>query len=246
MGVTGPSFRLDPGWLFVAAGLTLCVAGVLIPAQQSLDDLGGQMRRLEHLHATGRDGVAAHERFLDRLRQRDPAVFRRLAAAQLNLVPAGDTPLLVAISGRATVTDWIGRSVMAGTIPATATVRTWLTRLTDGTRRLWLLGFGVLVVFVGLLVDGRPPNAPGNVEWTDDASDEDEEADGDWGAPGEEKADEDEDDEDGDDDFDDEDEEYEADDEEEDADWDEEEDDDDDDDAEEEEEEEEEKPEAAE
>ena len=167
---------MDPGWLFVAAGLTLCVAGVLIPAQQSLADLTGQLTRIEHLQAVGRDGIEAHEKFLDRLRQRDPAVFRRLAAAHLNLMPAGDTLLLVANSSRATVTDWIGRSVASGTVTAAPPARTWLTRLTAGTRRLWVLGFGVLVVFVGLLVDGRPSAMTGEVEWSDDGSDED----GDW------------------------------------------------------------------
>ena len=164
-------------WLFVAAGLTLCVAGVLIPAQRSLHDLGGQLARIEHLHALGREGIEAHERFLDRLRQRDPSLIRRLAAAQLNLMPAGDTPLLVANSSRATVTDWIGRSVPPGTIRVAPPARTWLIRLTEGTCRLWVLGFGVLIVFVGLLVDGRSPAATANVEWSDDASDEDDDRD---------------------------------------------------------------------
>jgi len=195
MGVTGLSCRLDPGWLFVAAGLTLCVAGVLIPAQRGLHDLRGQLARIEHLHAVGRDGIEAHEQFLDRLRQRDPSVIRRLAAAQLNLMPAGDTPLLVANSSQATVTDWIRRSVTPGTVTAAAPARTWLTRFTEGTRRLWVLGFGVLVVFVGLLVDGRPPAVTADVEWSDDASDEDD----DWVAQSEE-ADEDEDDQEQDDD----------------------------------------------
>ena len=195
MGAIGSPFRLDPGWLFVAAGLTLCVAGVLIPAQRSLHDLAGQLTRIEHLHAVGRDGIEAHEKFLDRLRHRDPSVFRRLAAAQLNLMPAGDTALLVASSHRATVTDWIGRSVVPGTITTAPPPRTWLTRLTEGTRRLWVLGCGVLIVFVGLLVDGRPSPMTADVEWSDDDSDDD----GDWEAKGDEDDGEDEDDEDDDD-----------------------------------------------
>ena len=128
----------------------------MIPAQRNLHDLGGQLTRIEHLHAVGRDGIEAHKKFLDRLRQRDPSVFRRLAAAQLNLMPAGDTPLLVANSRQATVTDWIGRSVAPGTTPAVLPARTWLTRLTDGTRRLWLLGFGVLIVFGAPLMPVPP------------------------------------------------------------------------------------------
>ncbi len=220
MGAVGSSYRLDPGWLLVAAGLTLCVAGVLIPAQRSLHDLGGQLTRIEHLHAVGRDGIEAHKKFLDRLRQRDPSVFRRLAAAQLNLMPAGDTPLLVANSRHATVTDWIGRSVAPGTTTAAPPARTWLTSLTEGTRRLWVLGFGVLIVFIGLLVDGRPPAATANVEWSDHGSDEDGDKEGEWDANSDADEDEDEDEgedegedeDDGEEEFDDEDEEFEEDD----------------------------------
>ncbi len=220
MGAIGSSFRLDPGWLFVAAGLTLCVAGVLIPAQRSLHDLSGQLTRIEHLHALGRDGIEAHQTFLERLRQRDPSVFRRLAAAQLNLMPAGDTALLVATSSRATVTDWIGRSVAPGPVAAATPARSWLTSLTEGTRRLWVLGFGVLLVFVGLLVDGRPQTMAADVEWTDDDSDDT----GDWDPKAAEGDEQDE-------------EEKEEEGEEDEAEWDEEEDDDEDDDEEEEEEE---------
>jgi hypothetical protein len=192
MGASGSSRRIDPGWLFVAAGLTLCVVGVLIPAQQSLGEL----------HARGQDGIEAHERFLERLGDRDPAVIRRLAAAQLNLTPAGDTPVLVASSRRSTVMDWIGRSVVRASVTAAPATRSWLTALTDGTRRLWVLGVGVVLVFVGLLVDGRTvvnaapvkrpvpsiprwqpedadePDVTDEVEWSENADEEQE--DGAW------------------------------------------------------------------
>lgn len=175
MGASGASFRLDPGWLFVTAGLTLCAAGVLVPAQQRLDELRGQLARIENAHVCGREGIEAHERFLDRLRQRDPAVIRRLAAAQLNLMPAGETPVLVASSAQSTVADWIGGSVDPEPLQAAAPPRTWLALLTQGTRRLWVLGAGILLVFVGLIVDGRGVAA--DVEWSDNGHDEDEDED---------------------------------------------------------------------
>ncbi len=175
MGAPALSLRVDPGWLFITAGLTLCVAGVLIPAQRSLHNLRGQLTRIEHLHTQGQDGIEAHEQFLDRLRHRDPSVIRRLAAAQLNLMPAGDTPVLVANSRQATVMEWIGRSVEPATVTAAPPASSWLTRLTGDTRRLWVIGFGVLLVFVGLLVDGREdqPGVITDVDWSDDTNEED-------------------------------------------------------------------------
>ncbi|MEE8238118.1 MAG: hypothetical protein V3S67_07375, partial [Gammaproteobacteria bacterium] len=183
MGAPALSLRVDPGWLFITAGLTLCVAGVLIPAQRSLHSLRGQLTRIEHLHTQGQDGIEAHEQFLDRLRHRDPSVIRRLAAAQLNLMPAGDTPVLVANSRQATVMEWIGRSVAPATVTAAPPASSWLTRLTGDTRRLWVIGFGVLLVFVGLLVDGREdqPGVITDVDWSDDTNEEVEGWDGNTG-----------------------------------------------------------------
>lgn len=194
-------FRLDPGWLFVTAGLVLCAAGILIPAQQSVEDLHAQLARLEQQHTLNRDRLQAHQTFLERLRHRDPSLMRRLAAAQLNLVRAGTTPVLIASTRQATVTDWIVHSVEVARAPAPRLSegrprRSWLSSLTAGSGRLWVIGAGVLVVFVGLLIDGRPagegrtrdpaavprrsrPKRPGvksGVEWSGNgAEDEDDE-----------------------------------------------------------------------
>jgi len=186
--------------MFVAAGLTLCVAGVLVPAQRSLHGLHGPLTRIEHQRGLGQDRIEAYERFLDRLRHRDPSLIRRLAAAELNLVPAGATPVLLSSTQRATIHDWIRRSAKVTTASAGTFTGSWLTWLTDGSRRLWVFGFGVLVVFVGLLVDGRqtlarrPCPRPGHsiprwrpdqfvgaadVEWSDDGRDEDDDDDDD-------------------------------------------------------------------
>ena len=37
--------RIDPGWLFVIAGLAICVAAVLVPAQRDLHELRWEMLR---------------------------------------------------------------------------------------------------------------------------------------------------------------------------------------------------------
>ena len=142
-------------------------------------------------------------------------------AAQLNLVPSGTTPLLIASTRQATVTDWIGHSVAATgaaapRVPSSHPRRSWLTTLTAGSGRLWVIATGVLVIFVGLLVDGRPavvaragnpaaspprwrpqrPSATSEVEWSGNGQEEEEEEEEDP----DEEVDEDEDDEDEEDD----------------------------------------------
>ncbi len=148
-----PKIRLDTGWLYVIAGLALCAAGILVPARRDLENLRRQRDRLTDERAIGEQRRDAYETFLQLLADDDPALLRRLAAAQLNLVPADDTLVLVAASRTATVTDWIDGNVRAQRREPKAPPDTLLDRLVGGPRRLWVLAGGVLVVFVGLLLD---------------------------------------------------------------------------------------------
>ncbi len=151
MPVRRERWCLDPGWLFVVAGLALCASVMLIPAQLDVEALRAQRSELVRQHQAASAQVRAHESFLVELRRADPSVIRRLAAAQLNLLPAGATPVLVASSREAPVGDWI-----AANVPVTPARRglppdTWLTRLTGERFRLWVLAGGLLAVFMGLL-----------------------------------------------------------------------------------------------
>lgn len=124
---------------------------MLIPAQLDVEALRAQRSELVRQHQAAAAQVRAHEAFLEELRRADPAVIRRLAAAQLNLLPAGATPVLVASSREEPVGDWI-----AETVPVTPARRvlppdTLLTRLTGERFRLWVLAGGLLAVFMGLL-----------------------------------------------------------------------------------------------
>jgi hypothetical protein len=162
------TIRLDCGWLYVLAGLALCAAGVLVPARRDLEDLRRQRDRLADEREIGQERAEAYETFLQLLADDDPALVRRLAAAQLNLVPADETPVLVAASRTATVTDWIDRNVRAQRVEPQPPPDTLLARLVGGPRRMWVIAGGVLVVFVGLLLDdvrapaghGSPPALP--------------------------------------------------------------------------------------
>ena len=107
MRATGPLFQFDPGWLFIGAGLAVCAAGVLLPAQADLRALEGQLAHLQAEEARAYQRLAAHSDFIDQVDRNDPAMIKRLAAAQLNLVPQGDTPLLLASHEVSPVTGWI-------------------------------------------------------------------------------------------------------------------------------------------
>ncbi len=141
------------GWLYVAAGLAICAAGVLISAQEDLAALRSQRDRLAEEIASGEAGLAAHRGFLDHLARRDPSLIRRLAASHLNMMPSGDRAMLLASSRETTIDQWIDESVVEGHRRAERYRPSVLRRLATGPHRIWLLGAGVLCVFVGLIID---------------------------------------------------------------------------------------------
>lgn len=152
MRAPGPTRLPDPGWLFVAAGLALCASAVLVPARQELAGLRAQVAKLAALEEHAEARLAARREFLRQLDERDPALLRRLAAAQLNLMPAGATPVLAASSRRADVETWIDATVPPPDLAADEPSPSLLCRITSGRGRPWVLGAACLSVFCGLMV----------------------------------------------------------------------------------------------
>jgi hypothetical protein len=154
--LTRPLFRFDPGWLFILAGLVTCAAGVLLPAQTDLDSLQRQLEQLRAQELLAYDRLKAHARFLDQVDRSDPAIVKRLAAAQLNLVPSGDKPLVVARSDASQLTDWIESTLDKDLRPPKLQTVSTLSRWANGPYRLWLFGGGIMSVFVGLMLSPAP------------------------------------------------------------------------------------------
>lgn len=156
MRTTQPLFRFDPGWLFITAGLVLCVAGVLLPAQRDLFALNQQLEDLRRQEQHLNERLHSHAKFLSAFEADHPVLTKRLAAVQLNLAPAGDTPVLLASGRTGAVADWIE----AKAPPPPASQAKWpdsiLSRLATGPYRLWLIGGSVLCVFMGLLTTSMP------------------------------------------------------------------------------------------
>ncbi len=152
MRATRPLFRFDPGWLFIIAGLAVCAAGVLLPAQADLRALEEQLAVLQGEEARAYQRLAAHADFIDQVDRGDPGIIKRLAAAQLNLVPEGDKPVLLAGGDTSPVTEWIDATVDLNLRPPPIEPVSTLSRWANGTSRLWMFGGGIMSVFIGLLI----------------------------------------------------------------------------------------------
>lgn len=150
---TAPLFRFDPGWLFVFAGVVACTAGVLLPAQSDLHTLRSRLDQLNSEEVRAYELLKAHATFLANLDAEDPVLLRRLAASQLNLMPEGQTPVLLASSVSSPITDWIDATVEKVSLPRQMGTASRLSQLAAGPHRLWLFFAGVMCVFVGLLID---------------------------------------------------------------------------------------------
>jgi hypothetical protein len=144
--------HVDSGWLFVVAGLAMCAATILIPAQSGLYQLRRQLAELRDEEALLAARLRAHAAFLDDLQEAEPALVRRLAAAQLNLVPEGERPVLMVRSTSASVDDWIESTVRERPVDRSVRPASALSRLTEGQYRLWVLGGSIFCVFIGLLL----------------------------------------------------------------------------------------------
>ncbi|MGA1266806.1 MAG: hypothetical protein ACO32J_06465 [Phycisphaerales bacterium] len=149
---TAPLFRPDAGWLFTLAGLAILVAAALLPAERDLHDLRQQLARIEWRESANLQRMRAYERFRRDLSAGDPSLLRRLAASQLNLMPEGQSPLLMATSIAHTVADWVEASVAVDPFEPQPLPDTLLGRLAAGQGRLWLMAGGAMSVFVGLVM----------------------------------------------------------------------------------------------
>lgn len=150
---TKPLFRFDAGWLYVVAGLAICAGAILVPVRQDLRELQGQLEDIRTKEYLLTQQLQTSSFLLDQIDARDEALIRRLAASQLNLVPAERRPLLRSINHSQSVIDWMNATIRYETISRAEPPASLLDRLTTGGGRLWMFGLGVLCVFMGLLLD---------------------------------------------------------------------------------------------
>jgi hypothetical protein len=146
-----PTVLFDPGWLFVVAGLVLVASSALVPATYDLWIMRTQLRHLEAEAQENDRRMAAYSSFIHDLDRADPQLVRRLAAAQLNLVPRGERAILVAGTARRNPVDWVDATVTPVVAKVVPFPDSLLSRLTLGRKSLWIAGAGAMCIFLGLL-----------------------------------------------------------------------------------------------
>lgn len=154
---------LDPGWLFLIAGIMLLGSMVIIPAQ---DDL----RHAQWLRDRAKAVLDHRTQRLDRYREylaavdaQEPSVVLSLAASQLNQIPSDRAPLPEPESTHAKSSKNGSAMVFPALEPpppvlpaeppkVDSTLARWAT---GGESRLWMIAAGALCLLLGLLPASR-------------------------------------------------------------------------------------------
>ncbi len=145
-----PAAARAAGWAFLAAGLVLVSAAMLVPAWRELDDVRRDHSRLSAQVELEARRLATTVQVRDSVQRRDPELTRRLIAWQLNHVPAGDTAYAREVHAEG-VLGWIDHRVEPMPPMAASPPTSRLEGLVTGQARLWVLGGGSILVFVGLV-----------------------------------------------------------------------------------------------
>jgi hypothetical protein len=161
-GFRAPVEMIDPGWLFLLAGLAIVACSVLIPAIDELGDVRFQRDRAMKLEAHRVVRLENHERYLAALEREEPALVTSLAATQLNQIPAGRGLVLEPATIFSDPAGSIAASPLAGleppalVLPEREKTDSYLQRLTtSNTTRPWVMAGGILCVLIGLLPASR-------------------------------------------------------------------------------------------
>ena len=148
---------LDPGWPWLLAGALLLVSAGVIPSEQHLAREQQAVLELEAERDRLRRISETYARFLTEIGRGDETVVRRLAAAQLGIIPEGHEPIAILSGVSDPPTRWIERAALSVEEPTTPTLEpgngnSLLLTLLTGTGQLWIFGAALLLIFIGLLL----------------------------------------------------------------------------------------------
>ncbi|MDG1977025.1 MAG: hypothetical protein P8I44_00500 [Phycisphaerales bacterium] len=153
-----PLFRLDPGWLFVAAGLAMLVAVVLVPQQQARREAELGLAPLQFAKDRLLERHARYDLAIFQLDEQEPAVMDRLVRSKLHLRPLdadrGDGTIYISSAIDQPVPDWIDRHLQADAPMPRAPRTTALATLVGSGIRLWVIGAATFSIFIGLVLGG--------------------------------------------------------------------------------------------
>lgn len=152
-----PSPLIDPGWLFMVAGLGVLSATVLIPAKDDLDQARWLRDRGLLIERERTDRLALYREYTDAVKSESPSLVMSLAASQLHQIPADRKPIpgmTPAADAPASVFPALEPEppVLTDRRKPDSTLFRWTT---NERTRMWLIAGGSLMVLVGLLPPGR-------------------------------------------------------------------------------------------
>jgi hypothetical protein len=101
---------IDPGWLFIIAGMGLIGSSLLIPAVDSLAEARHLRDRALTIEQHRLDRIIRHEEFLEGLHVKDPTLALSLAASQLNQIPSDRNPMPITASEAKSTDEPLGLS----------------------------------------------------------------------------------------------------------------------------------------
>lgn len=152
-----PIAYLDPGWLYLLAGIVLLAATVLIPAMDELAEVRVERDRVLALEKHRADRLSRYEDYLGALDREEPSLVMALAASQLNQIPQSQSLILepadvFAGGGSASASVFSGLEPPPLKLPEGRKVDSILERWATGERsRTWLIAAGAVCLLMGLL-----------------------------------------------------------------------------------------------
>lgn len=152
-----PLALIEPGWLFLIAGLGLLAATLLIPAFDDLHEVRWQRDRALAVEAHRVQRLERYGEYLGALEREEPALILSLAASQLNQIPAGRAAILDApLDASSNASVFAGLEPAPARLPERRRVGSLLERLATGERtRPWLFAVAGVCLLVGVLPRAR-------------------------------------------------------------------------------------------
>lgn len=148
---------LDPGWLFLIAGLGVLGATLLVPAADDLDEARWKRDQALAVETHRSQRLANYHSYLKAVEEGQKPLVMALAASQLNQIPADRSP----IPGL-TETKHADASVFGALEPEPLVLKDrpqaaslLHTLCTDPKLRLWTLAVGAITLMLGLLPASR-------------------------------------------------------------------------------------------
>ena len=145
------NLQFDSGWLFLLAGSALLWAAIVLPANQELIDLQDRLKVIQFDEEHMSTRIDQYQNFFDLISKHDPKLVDKVIRMQTNGNSNGDFVVLDPNASK-TPLEWLERrTAQLPTVVGSPDQHSILENLTAGDQRLWVAGFGGLIVFIGLV-----------------------------------------------------------------------------------------------